>query len=119
MATTKTLRYRSTRMVLGLPLVSVACGPDLEHGERRGTAKGIIAIGDGAVGVLAIGGVALGGFAFGGVAIGLVAIGGVAIGYYALGGAAVGTHVITGTHQDPQAIEFFSHWFPGLSKRGG
>ena len=68
----RTIRYRSKRIVMGLPLVSVACGPDLEHGESVGIAKGIIAIGDQAIGIVAIGGLAAGLISIGGLAIGLV-----------------------------------------------
>lgn len=71
-------RYRSKAMLFGLPVIDVALGP---HGsERRGRARGIIAIGDLAYGWLAIGGIARG----------IVAIGGLAIGIFSVGGGAVG-----------------------------
>lgn len=83
------VRYSSETKVFGLPLLSVAFGPDGQ--ERFGRAKGIIARGDVAVGVLAIGGQAFGVIAIGGMACGLVALGGLAIGLLAaLGGGAVG-----------------------------
>ena len=138
----RTIRYRSTRMLWGCPLLVVACGPDTAHDEDRGIARGIIAIGDIAVGVVAIGGLAagvisigglscglvtvggvalgglvLGGVAVGGVAIGLAAAGGVAVGYYAAGGKAVGAYIINAAQRDPQAVEFFRQWLPWISPR--
>ena len=103
----KGVRKRSKTTLLGLPLVSVAMGPDPEKGEMRGHAKGIIAIGDIATGVLAIGGVAFGGITIGGCAIGLIALGGCALsillamggfalGLVALGGWAVGLVAVGG-----------------------
>jgi hypothetical protein len=65
-------------------------GPDLERGEMRGHAKGIIAIGDIATGVVALAGVARGGLAIGGLAVGLISLGGLSIGALALGGLAIG-----------------------------
>lgn len=133
----KGVRKQSETTVLGLPLVSVALGPDPEKGEIRGHAKGIIAVGDIATGVLAVGGVAFGGvtiggvaigliafggcalsilLAFGGCAVGLLAFGGAAIGYYAVGGGAVGVHVIDGMRQSPEAIKFFEQFVPGLGE---
>lgn len=127
-------RRRSSTTLFGLPLVDIAVGPDLEKGEMRGHARGVIAIGDVATGFLAFGGVAMGGVAVGGLAIGLfalggcavgllvaaggaavggVAIGGGAAGYYALGGGAVGEHVLSGARQDPEAIRFFELFVPG------
>src|SRR5215472_163210 len=110
------LRRQSSRTFAGLPLWSVAIGPDLERGEMRGHARGIFALGGIATGwvafggfargfiamgglavglLVAIGGGALGGIALGGAAVGLVAIGGGAAGYYAMGGAAVGVHTVS------------------------
>lgn len=106
-------RYTSETRVFGLPLVQIALGPFQD--ERRGHARGIIAIGDTATGVLALGGfargvIALGGFTlgvcamggisaglliFGGVAAGLVAFGGVAIAGVASGGLALGYIVVS------------------------
>jgi hypothetical protein len=63
-------RYRSAAQILGIPLVSIAMGPDPTSDQLRGVAKGFVAIGDVAVGVVAIGGVAVGGVALGGLAIG-------------------------------------------------
>ena len=112
------IRRRSEHEFLGLPLYSIATGPDLAHGEARGHAKGVIAIGDIATGVIAIGGwarglIAIGGLATGfvsagGLALGLllafgggaasvgVAVGGGAIGSVAVGGAAIGHYAIGG-----------------------
>jgi hypothetical protein len=135
------IRKRSEKVVCGLPLYDFALGPDLQNGELRGHAHGIIAIGDIATGWLALGGmargfVALGGFAvgclsFGGCAIGLlsvggaalgavalgggafgvVAMGGAAVGYYAAGGAAWGKYAASAIERNPEAIEFFKTWF--------
>jgi hypothetical protein len=90
-----------------LPFYDIAVGPDLERGELRGHAKGVIAIGDLATGVLAIGGLARGVVAFGGLALGLVglgglslgvlaAVGGLAIGGFAFGGGAIGGVAVGG-----------------------
>ena len=49
------VRRRSKLTLFGLPLYDIATGPDPEKGERRGHARGIIAVGDFATGVLAIG----------------------------------------------------------------
>jgi hypothetical protein len=132
------VRKRSAYEFLGMPLYSIAMGPDPAKGEMRGHAKGVIAIGDIATGVVAIGGVARGLFAFGGLAIGGVAFGGLAVGALALGGAAIGLaalgggalgwvavggaaagvyaaggaafgeHVLSATVRDPEAVRFFS-----------
>ncbi len=134
------IRRKSDYEYLGLPLWSIALGPDVARGEMRGHARGVIAIGDIATGVLAIGGLArgfvavggfavgiisfgglaLGGFAFGGLAIGLIAVGGCALGgvaigggaagYYAAGGAAWGTHVVSAMERSPEAVAFFTQW---------
>ena len=134
------IRKRSDYEYLGMPLWSIALGPDLEKGEIRGHAKGVIAIGDVATGVfafgglargfvalgglaagvaafggLAIGGLTLGGLAIGivalgGGAVGWVAIGGAAAGYYAAGGAAFGTYVVSALERSPEAIAFFTQW---------
>ena len=137
---TRGVRRRSASTFAGLPLYDIAYGPDLERGEMRGHAKGIIAIGDIATGVLALGGVvrgivavgglafgivsfgglsvgvgaigglALGGLALGGGAIGGAAIGGGAIGHYACGGGVIGTHVVGPLERDPVAVEFFEKY---------
>jgi len=101
------VRYRSSAGIGDFPLVSIAIGPDLEKGEWRGHARGVIAIGDMATGVVAIGGLATGGICIGGLSLGLasfgglalgilVAAGGLAVGGTALGGAAVGRVAIGG-----------------------
>lgn len=138
------IRYRSTRHAFGLPLVSVAIGPDPDQGEWHGHARGLLAIGDVATGWIALGGLARGGLALGGLALGgiaigglaigvvsvgglalgalalggaaggLVAIGGASVGYYALGGAAQGVAVISAMQQDSAAVDFFSSWAPFL-----
>ena len=91
------VRKRSDYVFLGLPLYSIAKGPDLTKGELFGHAKGIVAIGDKATGVIAIGGLALGCIAIGPVAVGLVTLGGVSLGLLlAFGGAAIGLVAIGG-----------------------
>lgn len=132
MSEKKTVRYASSVKLLGWPLVAIACGPDPAQGEKRGWARGIIAIGDLATGLIAIGGLAGGGIAVGGisvgglavggvslgglilagVAIGYASFGGVAVGHYAKGGAAVGTHVVSPHRRDPEAVRFFDAFFP-------
>ncbi len=94
------IRYQSRLELFGVPLLSVALGPDLSSHQARLVARGLIAVGDIAVGGFAIGGVAigivsLGGMAFGALpigrlALGIVALGGVAMGGVALGGLAIG-----------------------------
>jgi putative oligomerization/nucleic acid binding protein len=85
------LRRQSSRMFAGLPLWSIAIGPDLERGEMRGHARGIFALGDIATGWVAFGGFARGFIAMGGLAVGLIAFGGGAVGILiALGGGAIG-----------------------------
>ena len=87
----KAIRKQSEYVFLGLPLYSIARGPDLMKGEMRGHAKGVLAIGDMATGIIAIGGFAMGGIAIGGVALGLVTLGGLSLGLLlAIGGAAIG-----------------------------
>ena len=134
----RSVRRRSSYEFLGLPLYDIAVGPDLAHGQIRGHARGVLAIGDLATGIIAIGGfargiVAIGGLAFGvvalgglavgalafggaaiglvalgGGAVGVVAMGGGAVGYYAAGGGAVGEHVISPMTRDPEAVRFFA-----------
>ncbi len=81
-------RYQSKLIFFGLPLVSIAVGPSGR--ERRGRARGIIAIGDIATGWLALGGFARGIIAFGGMSLGLISFGGASVGLLAFGGAAIG-----------------------------
>lgn len=89
------IRYTSPVRLFGLPLIHVALGP--KHGERRGRARGIIAIGDIAVGGIAIGGFSRGVVALGGVALGLASVGGLSIGLLtAFGGLAIGGFVSGG-----------------------
>lgn len=131
------IRKRSAQTLFGLPLIDIALGPDLEKGEIRGRAYGIIAIGDiargwfalggvasgivavggVAFGVLAFGGAAIGGVAMGGATIGYVAIGGAAAGYYAFGGGAFGKYVVSAMQRSQEAVEFFKHWLPFLPIR--
>jgi hypothetical protein len=91
------VRYRSAAAIGDIPLVSVALGPDLEKGESRGHAKGVVAIGDTALGGIAIGGVAVGGIAIGGLSLGLASLGGLAVAVFlAVGGGAVGGTALGG-----------------------
>ena len=91
------VRYRSAAGIGDLPLVSIALGPDLEKGERRGHARGVVAIGDIATGLVAIGGLATGGIAIGGLSLGLASLGGLALGVlFAVGGLAVGGTAVGG-----------------------
>ncbi len=93
----RSIRYTSAASLGGIPLVSVALGPDLANNEWRGHARGVIAIGDIASGGIAIGGLAVGGISIGGLAIGLVSLGGLALGLWlAAGGAAVGNTALGG-----------------------
>lgn len=82
-------RYQSETRIFGLPLLSIAFGPN--ETERMGHARGIIAIGDKATGWLALGGFARGLIAFGGFAMGLFSFGGFSLGLIAaLGGTTIG-----------------------------
>ncbi|NLX07164.1 MAG: hypothetical protein GXY33_18665 [Phycisphaerae bacterium] len=117
MATIRTIRRRSSKTILGLPVWEIASGPDPENGQSHGHARAVVAIGDRATGVVAVGrffatgliaigpvsvgvfamaGLAVGGFAVGGLAAGLVAAGGVAFGGVALGGIAAGGAAVGG-----------------------
>lgn len=81
-------RYTSDRQLFGMPLVSIAYGPD--DAGKLGHAKGYFAFGDIATGVFAFGGVARGLVAFGGLSLGGVTFGGLSIGTFAaFGGGAV------------------------------
>ena len=91
------VRYRSAAAIGDIPLLSIALGPDLEKGEMRGHARGVVAIGDTAMGGVAIGGLAVGGIAFGGLSLGLASLGGLALGVFlAVGGGAVGGMALGG-----------------------
>ena len=132
------VRRQSAITIMGLPLYHIALGPDIEAGQIRGHARGVIAIGDIATGWLAIGGlargiiaiggcalglVALGGAAVGGLAIGggafgVVALGGGAVGYYACGGGAFGVHVLSGMRQDPEMLDLLKRLISGVTMPG-
>jgi hypothetical protein len=91
------VRKRASWSIGDIPFYDVAVGPDLERGELRGHAKGIIAVGDLATGVLAVGGLARGVIALGGLAVGLVSLGGLSLGLLvAIGGLAIGTAALGG-----------------------
>ena len=85
---TRSIRIRSSRTFCGQPLYDIAMGPDSEHNEMRGVARGFIAIGG-------------------------VAIGGLAVGYYALGGNAVGKYVFSAAQRSDEAVAFFNRLLPG------
>ncbi len=93
-------RFRSKSQVFGMPVVHIAIGPSVT--ERRGKARGFIAIGDDALGVLAIGGAARGVLAIGGAAIGVFSLGGASVGLgaaaggWAIGGLAAGGGALGG-----------------------
>lgn len=82
----KCVRYKSAATIFGLPVLHIAIGPNLDTGEMRGRARGLIAIGD----------VAQGGIAMGGAAFGVVALGGMAIGGFTIGGLSVGAAAALG-----------------------
>jgi uncharacterized integral membrane protein len=84
------IRYESKTRLFGLPIVSIASGPNPEKNEDRGLAIGLIAIGDVSFGVLSFGGIAFGALSVGGASFGLASVGGMSIGILALGGAAIG-----------------------------
>lgn len=96
-AAVRAVRIKSETTVFGWPLYHIAFGARTEYGESYGLAKGVVAIGDGAIGGVAIGGGALGVIAIGGGACGLVSLGGAAVGLFgALGGGAVGAIAVGG-----------------------
>jgi hypothetical protein len=81
-----------------------------------GLGVGAIAIGGGSVGLVAFGGGSVGMIAVGGGAVGFIAVGGGACGYYAMGQRASGKHVLAFNRQDPEAVDFFKRWIPGVSR---
>ena len=87
-------RYTSDIVIFGLPLLQIALGPS--GNERRGRARGIIAIGDVARGWIALGGRCFGIVAGGGVAVGVVSLGGISAGLLSFGGLAIGGLVAGG-----------------------
>jgi len=110
------MRWQSSATFLEYPVISIALGPDPENNEKRGHARGIIAIGDMASGVIALGALSRGVIALGGLTVGIIALGGggigilsfagLALGY--MGGATFGKFVIGPMQRDPQAVAFFS-----------
>jgi hypothetical protein len=96
-AGTRGIRRRADWGIGDLPFYDIALGPDLERGELRGHAKGVIAIGDFATGFVALGGLARGVVAIGGLAAGLFSVGGLSIGLLsAFGGLAIGALAVGG-----------------------
>ena len=70
------MRWQSSAKFLNHPVISIALGPDPENNEKRGHARGVIAIGDLASGVVALGALSRGVIALGGLAVGVIALGG-------------------------------------------
>ncbi|HVJ84761.1 MAG TPA: sigma-70 family RNA polymerase sigma factor [Caulifigura sp.] len=115
-------RHRSTRTLLGLPLLDIqvsdpmlpgsstnaspplkACGWIAIGDHARGIlfacghrALGTVAIGDITFGLVSFGAISAGGIAIGGLSLGLVAFGGLSIGGLAVGGFALGWLAIGG-----------------------
>ena len=84
------IRAASSTMIMGMPLWSVAFGPDLEKGEVRGHAHGIFALGEIATGIVAVGAVAVGVFTLAPISIGVIALGAVAMGGVSMGAVSIG-----------------------------
>ena len=89
------VRIRSRAQLFGVPLVAIAYGQDPSQGEKTGTARGIIALGDRAFGLFANGRTAYGFIAFGlharGVfSLGLTSVGLVSSGLFSIGGVSLG-----------------------------
>ena len=108
------IRKRSAAKLFGLPLWEISKGPDPEHGERRGHARAIFAVGDVADGVIALGGISRGVIAIGGISMGIFTLGGIAIGLatavggvaaapFAMGGVAFGIATVGGVAVGPQS----------------
>lgn len=87
-------RRQSRARILGMPAIDIAYGPS--GNERRGRARGFIALGDEATGVIAIGGSARGVIALGGMAMGGLTIGGTSLGLVSGGGLSVGLLMANG-----------------------
>lgn len=106
--------YRSKKTLWGVPLVHVRFAAN-----GIGIARGILAIGDGAVGLVAIGSAAFGGIALGGMSIGLIGLGGmtlgllVGLGGVAASGLAVGLAAVGG-----EARSFFQLSAGGVEQIG-
>jgi hypothetical protein len=81
-------RRQSRARIMGMPAIDIAFGPS--GNERRGRARGFIALGDEAQGVFAFGGQARGVVAVGGLAMGGVTVGGTSLGVLSTGGMAMG-----------------------------
>ena len=82
--------YDSQTRIFGLPLVSIRVGFASGHLRWEQVAKGVVAIGNGAVGLVSLGLVSVGVVSVGCLALGLLALGAVALGLAALGVTAVG-----------------------------
>jgi hypothetical protein len=110
----RSIRKQASWELAGLPFYDIALGPDFAKGERRGHARGFIAIGDIATGIFALGGFARGLVAVGGAAIGVITLGGcslglgAAIGGLAIGGVAVGGAAIGGVAVGGGALGYYA-----------
>lgn len=91
------MHYKSSKSLLGLPLVHVAIGPPKGSLAIRGIAKGWIAVGDISFGIVfSAGGLAVGGLSLGGLSIGVVALAGLSLGVWSVGGLAIGAFAVGG-----------------------
>ena len=77
---------------------------------------GLVSFSGLAFGLIAFGGAAFGCIAFGGMAVGYLAVGGFSIGQYAIGGFAIGKYIMTGTHIDPEVIDFLNQYASWMVK---
>jgi len=91
------MHYKSSRTLLGLPLVHVAIGPREGLPATRGIAKGWFAVGDISFGVVfSLGGLAVGGLSVGGLSVGVLALAGLSVGIWSVGGLAIGVFTVGG-----------------------
>ena len=91
------MHYKSSKTLLGLPLVHVAIGSPEGSRAGRGIAKGWIAVGDISFGVVfSIGGLAVGGLSVGGLSVGVLALAGLSLGIWSVGGLAIGVFAVGG-----------------------
>jgi len=121
--------YRSTRTLLGWPLVHVMGGHRAAGRGRRiargwlalgDTAYGFFAFGSIAYGVVAAGGIAIGGLTWGGLSFGALALGGLAAGAYTCGGLAAGYFAFGGMALGYAAVGGYArgHYAMGGNAKG-
>ena len=133
----KVFEYKSTQIILGLPLVHINIG----YGFKK--AKGIIAIGNIATGVISIGllargifsigiisiglisagifglglflaiaAIAIGAFSIGAIAIGIITLGALSIGMFSVGACSIASHIAIGDYASGHiAIGRITHGF--------